>query len=492
MRKNLILPAIVLAIVSCSKSELDVPQMSSAATKLSVPVTIEPQVIEDDGVITKSFLGLYSDGWKIDFEDGDNIGFFQFRRGILTNQGTGEVEKSPSDCVVNYPVSDFKAGDAIFSYLVLPEGEADLAADGIVNDNPRNYYFKIPELQITNSNPETFDWTEDHSFEISNVSISRLSNPTVKGVDSAEGLVPNGGIVSFKIVGYDRDLLYVCGGDASDLTIDPYGNASVYVSFAAFGPMTNNKSTVASEIRISLADYPDTYATIPVSVTGTYSGYNILGIIDTRKVAVQYSKGTPSGASVVLSCSVVGDAKPYPVRNCVPLASKQLSLTSSHILYPETIQASMTMYTLGSLVEFKPYSSNPNIAVGETLYGVEFASNQPCAGACICNLIAGDLALTNMTSNIVTSIDENGLTVNQGKNNYVSLYMALAPGTYDGVLTFITDQNLYIFDISSKEYKRNVKKGITVDLANASAIVPIGDVNTDDPGEDSGEEEDEL
>lgn len=492
MKKTAILFAILLASVSCSKTSLDSAQLSKGPATISIPVTVESEGIDGS---TKAYLADGTDTWNFTWEDGDHFGYFQYRRGIFYNQGTAEVDKRPYSVDVVYPATDFKSGDAIFSYLQMPDGDAELADQGIYNDDPRNFYFVIPEVQLSSNDPETYDYAEDFSFQIANINSSRLTMSQVKGVSTAEGIVPKSGTLSFKIVGYNTDILYACGGDASDLTIDAYGNASVTVSFDAFGPMTNNKSTVTSTVEIFVADYPDYRAEIPVSVTATYtSGIVIPGVVDGRKVSFVYSVGTPTGASVVLQHFDVGDTKPYPVRNCMPCVSKQLTITPTHLQNPELIQSSMTVYMLGSVIQFRPYAASAANGLGETLLGVQFFSQSgPCAGASTYDLVGSNLTLTNMTAESVMSLDAEGGLITSDKTTTKSIYMVIAPGTYASTLAFITDQNVYIFDVAAKDYSRATKKILNVNLANATTVIPLADYFSEG-GEDTGvsEDEDEL
>ena len=464
-----------LLVASCTQTGPDMtPAQLRSTSSISIPINMEEITLEDDN--TKSYMNVDGTNWSFVWEDGDHLGYFQFRRGLLQNQGLAEVDKRPTSVNVNYPASDFKASDVIWTYFNQPDAEAELGELGIVNNDPEMLYMQIPSAQITTSEPEYFEYQEDYSFQINKVNTNGFKGYTVKGTDQAVGSVPASGTLKFKIVGYDPNKLYCTGANTSNLHIDAFGNASVDVAFA---PIAQNgtKYTSTTNVEVYIDGYEDCKASIPVTCTATVKKKVSVIIFDLRDASITYaySAGAPSGASVVLDFSQQGDIKPYPVRNCMPIASMQTTITSSHIQYPEDIQSSMTMYMLGSVVEFRAYSLDPDIAVGETLYGVIFQSTSGnCAGMCTYDLKGESLMLEDFTENEIIAFDENGLELQEGKENYVPLYMVIAPGTFAATVTFITDQNVYIYEMAEKTFSRAVKKAINCNFASsACTVIPL-------------------
>ena len=481
-----------LLVASCTQTEPDMTfSQLNSNNAISIPMSTEPIALDEEN--TKSYFTDPGTGWSFVWEDEDNLGYFQYRRGLFQNQGLAEVNKTPTSVNVNYPANDFKAGDAIWTYFNQPDAEAELGDFGIVNNDPDMFYMQIPTTQITSSEPEYFNYEEDYSFQISKVNVTGFKSYTVKGSDQPVGTTPKMGTLKFKIVGYNRDVVYSTGPNTSNLHIDAYGNASVDVTF---NPVEQNgtKYTTTTEVKIFVDGYEDYYATIPVTCSVTVKK-KISFIIDLRDASLTYSynAGTPSGASIVLEFSEQGDIKPYPIRNCMPIASKQATITSSMIQYPEDIQSSMTMYILGSVIEFRAYSLDPDIAVGETLYGAIFQSNSGnCAGLCTYDLKGESLTLEDYTESEIITFDEDGLELQYGKENYVPLYMVIGPGTYSATLTFITDKNVYIYEMADKIYSRATKKALNCNFASANCtVISLEDyyaVPEDDPEEEEDEE----
>ena len=484
----------VLGLYSCSELEpekIDAP-LSSSST-LSIPITSENVISEP---LTKSYLDDQEDGWSFLWEDGDHLGYFQYRVGLLQNQSLAEVDKSPSYTNVNYPAGDFKTGDMIYSYFYQTDAEGELASNGISNTDPNNLYLQIPTVQITTSEPETYEYELDYSFTLTNVSakVGVSNSYDLVGTDDPVGTVPPSATLSFKMIGFKPDLTYRVSDNASNLSIDAYGNATATVSFDPV-VSNNNRYTSTSNVSIYIDGYEDFCTTIPVTSTVSVTKGQTIPVLNIvlrqPKLTYTYTCGTASGSMVPITLTDIGDAKPYPVRNCMPIVSKHHTITSTEVRYPEDIQQSMTMYMLGSAVEFRCYSLSNSVAVGETLMGVMFSSTgEPCAGMCTYDLIGESLQLENMSSYDISAFDLDGKTLCYGKENYVSLYMILAPGSYPATVTFITDRNAYIFDMAEKTFSRAVMKSINCNFASSSCLViPLEQYNPAPDDESTLEDE---
>lgn len=483
----------LLALYSCTALEPEnIDSQMDAPATISIPMTSEDVSIDPS---TKAYLNATSStDWSFVWEDGDQLSFYQYRLGMLRNHGFAEVDKRPSSSSVIYNAADFKAGDVIYSYLYQPEAEAELGEYGLSNSDPSNLYFQIPTFQITSSDPESYDYTEDLSFQISNVKLPDSPSYTISGSSNAQGVVPRSITIKFKIIGYNRDLVYMTGPNTSSLRIDVYGNASVKVNFDPITNYSNKKGSTKTNVKVFVKGYEDYYANIPVTVNA--AGKDAIPIIGSligqpAKVTYSYSTTAPTGAVINLDIHEDGLVKPYPVRNCMPCVSKKTTITANHIQHPEDIQSAMTMYMLGSVVEFRLYSLDDAIGVGETLSAVSFSSQDgECAGMCTYDLLGQGLNLTNMTDSDIISYDADGKVIKNGKENYVSLYMVLAPGTYTATATFITDQNVYILDLGTKEYKRATRKAVTCNIAGSSFTrIPLSEYYSYEPESSSSEDE---
>ena len=461
----------VLGLYSCTVLEPEKIEPQLGTNSISIPLVSEDVSIDP---ATKAYLNETASDWSYVWEDGDQLGFFQYRRGMLRYQGVAEVDKRPSSVNVVYD-SDFRVDDVIYSYLYQPDAEAEY---GVVNDDPSELYFTIPTWQVTSSDPEVFDYSIDHSFRISNIAIDGTRSYTVSGTD-AVGSVPRDATVKFKILGYNSDLLYRTSSNTSDLHIDAFGNATLKVSFDPVPSITNKEGEVVSEVKVFVDGYESDCAKFSVKTAVNVTEPTFIGKILKRPGSTQYIYSIPPTGSAYERESVIsydvteyGLVKPYPVRNCMPCVSKGTTVTSSLVNYPEDIQSSMTMYMLGSVAEFRCYSLDENIAVGETLQAVMFSSNDgECAGLCTYNILEEGLYLENLTDTDIIAYDEDGIELRYGRDNYASLYMVLAPGTYSATVSFITDQNVYTYEMASKPFSRATRKSIYCDFSAANCTV---------------------
>lgn len=503
MKKYLvILAAGAVALCACTVTEPDYGAASAAdSPSLTLGLVNEAEGIDEE---TKAYLNQQSESlWNYVWEDGDEIGYFQYRNGSLMNQGRAEVDKRQATTVVNYPAADLKAGDALYAYLYQPEAEGLLAEQGIVNNNPSSMWFHIPATQFTSSAPETYTYVEDLSFQIGDINMTKFPNVNKSGskYKSVLGYQAPSGTVKFKIKNYNRNLKYGCTG-GTNLKIDYYGNAQVTVQPLAIeesqqatqstsGLTVTTKFAQSYPVDIFIVGHEDSPANITINADITHkTGILNAGLI-TPSIQINYSK-TSTDASVVIEEIIQGDVKPYPVRNCMPCVSKKYTLTNEDIMYPEDIQGNMTMYMLGSVIEFRVFSTDNSIAVGENLIGVIFNASDNCAGNLQYNLNASDLALTGGTESVVTAFDEDGKIIKNGKSNYVSLYMVVAPGVYSAEVNFITTEHVYTFNMSSKTFSRAIKKALNCDVSLTSCdCVTFDEFFGNNNNSESGEGEDD-
>lgn len=506
MKKYLfILAAGAVALYSCSVVENDYEPVSAPNnTSFTVGLVNEVGAIEEEE--TKAYLNQQNETlWNYVWEDGDEMGYFQFRNSSIVNQGRAEVDKRPTGTNVIYPTADFRPGDAIFAYMYQPEAEAMLSAQGIVNNDPYNMWVHIPTTQYTSTEPEIFSYTDDFSFQIGTINMTEFPNVNRSGDDYMDpiGFQAPAGIVKFKIKNYDRNLEYGCTG-ATNLIIDYYGNAQVTVTPEPIssaqqtsqqgGITITTKYAQSYPIDIYVVGYENKPANITVNAEITHkAGFLHAGVV-TPSLQITYTK-TSTDASVVIDQIIEGDTKPYPVRDCMPCVSKQFTLNSSVIEYPEDIQANMTMYMLGSVIEFRVFSTDDNIAVGENLVGVFFNASDNCAGNLQYDLVGSDLMMTGGTESFVSAFDEEGKIIQNGKSNYVSLYMVVAPGDYSADVNFITTEHVYTFHMGEKTFSRAVKKALncnvaltTCDCVSFNEFFGLEDTDTDTQ---NGEGEDE-
>lgn len=477
MKKLLLISLAAIALLSCNKFEQVEAIKVDSETSLSVPIEAENVLSSEE---TKAYLEDNGSSWSYLWEDGDAIEYYQLRRGQIVNQGQAIVDKRPGTTNVVYPASDFRVGDAIYSYI---------GAAAMDNSNPRQMYLEIPDTQISSWDPETFVYSEDFSFTIGNVSVAKLKSYDVNGTQNAVGITPKSGKVEFKINGFKRGTEYACSGNASNLQIDVYGNAKCDISFAPFtGAAGGTSYSVTSTAEIYVQGHPEQKATIQVTAKATVTKEKKMGsrVMTPGKVTISYTKGNTTGLSLLLEHEITGDVKPYYVRDCMPCVSRQYSITSQVLAYPTEIANNITFHMLGSAVQWKVYTLDEAIGAGEVLCGVLFDADKPCAGTGEYNIVAGSLELENLTSSSIMAYDEEELIIpyKDSDNDYVSLYMVLAPGTYSADVAFVTDQHVYVYHMTDQTFSRAIKKSMSVNLASSTATVyTVDEYFAEDPDE---------
>ena len=489
MKKTLIIAIALVAAVACSKTEADLSLMPETAnTTLSIPLMEETGLMDGD---TKAYLEQGDGSWKYVWEAKDKLKFFQFRRGSYYSTGQADIQKTPDFVHAIYPAQDLKAGDAIYSWLYQEDIDTELESAGISSNNdPSNFYFCIPTVQQTTSEPEEYYATESLTFTVANINTSAMTGYSISD-NEIDGIVPAVKTLRFKIKGYRTDVEYFCGGDAANFTVDPYGNASVNIVFPAFSSSRKSGSNYVSNASINIYAEGFEDSGITIDFTATAKPQTFL-VIFPNGHKISYSSTTPAvvTSEILKVTDGFGEVKPYPVRDCMPCVTQQLNITSTLIKYPEDIQSATTMYMLGSAAEFRLFSSDSNIAVGETLLGVIFNASAPCAGIGTYDMFAGDLTLRDMTASTIVSNDATGKLIKNGSDNYESLYMILAPGTYTATVSFFTDQNVYTFNMTSKTFTRAIKKAINCDLKKAT-VQSLEDYLASMGGNEEGNEDEE-
>lgn len=132
------------------------------------------------------------------------------------------------------------------------------------------------------------------------------------------------------------------------------------------------------------------------------------------------------------------------------------------------------LYNLASMVEFQLFSSEASFR-NETVQGVLFQAVAPIAGGFTkdITLISSDdessLAITGYSEAAVETLVESAPSMGSTRDDALSVYMVLAPGSYTGTVTVVTDAAEYSFTLSSPQtFKRSVIRSFAVDLARGT------------------------
>lgn len=159
-------------------------------------------------------------------------------------------------------------------------------------------------------------------------------------------------------------------------------------------------------------------------------------------------------------------------RNSMPRVSEPKVITQSMITN-NSFTSAVTYRSLGSIFEARIYSSNNSIGVGEQVQYIQMISEDgtPLAGSFDIDITSRTSAIENIDgSDCVTSYvpgNASQYKIKKGQDNYIYIDMVLAPGTYPATLIVVTDQQQYIIEYASKQYKPAVRKSCYVNLATA-------------------------
>lgn len=491
IKKLLFLAAGAMTVASCAKLESDslvFENLADNCESISIPIV-------NEGVETATKAYYYEDSsyWTYLWEDRDIFNYFYYSRADYLGKGTANVNKSTDATLVSYAASNLAVGNTIYSYFL----QKDLWLNQIPNDDPNAVKLIIPTNQVTTKTPEKFRNEINCAFSVTNLS---LLNQTATGelVNGVYASIPDN-ILSFTITNFNPSLkeYYKCkvdsdNGSVSDFTIDDNGNASLTVSFARYGSSKQDQFTT---VKIYLSDGDGTYDGnfVCIKVNAHRTSDSSWALDGSGLVSIYSCEVSASGSAKCYE-NLEGAKKPYPIRDAMPCASRGKLITSSLLQYPEDIANSMTMYMLGSAAEFRIYSSTGRYQ-GEDILKVIFTTSEddPCAGYCYYDIESESLAITGYDEyQIVSDVESCGYKVPRTKLGEESVYMVLAPGTYDATIEVVTkdsDGELweYKFQTSNQTFTRANRKpfGVNLESANAKRIPydPTGSTSVGDEDE---------
>lgn len=141
--------------------------------------------------------------------------------------------------------------------------------------------------------------------------------------------------------------------------------------------------------------------------------------------------------------------------DAMPMVAEAVTVTAGMASATDnTVVGSISFANLGSLVDFKVFSSNAAYAE-EKVLSVKFAANKAIAGNFTMNLTAVNfsdeetLALSGYNIRTVYTALASPTSIGASKETALDVYMVVAPGTYQGSVVVETDKALYTFPITS-------------------------------------------
>lgn len=191
----------------------------------------------------------------------------------------------------------------------------------------------------------------------------------------------------------------------------------------------------------------------------TFSISSVGGLTEGNTINVWY----PYGGSVQNDATAVNmsipDLQTQDGSNfdfdAMPMVAETVTVTAGmESATDNTVVGSINFANLGSLIDFKVYSSNATYAE-EKVLSVKFAANKAIAGDFTMDLTAVNfsdeetLKLSGYTTRNVYTALAAPTSIGTTKETALDVYMVVAPGTYQGSVVVETDKALYTFPINS-------------------------------------------
>ena len=257
--------------------------------------------------------------------------------------------------------------------------------------------------------------------------------------------------------------------------------------------------------KFALWEYGDRLGTITTEATGVSTGYSNITPASGSDPAIFkiYSKnGLAEGDKIYVwyPMAWTGEDNPTAVWfeipsqqmytsagfdfDAMPMVTKEVVVDENMVTSESTKPVStINMANMGSLLDFKVFSTNPDFA-SEKVESVTFTANKALAGVFEKDLTSVDPAVeSTMTiseflpedsessvsapsSSIKTTLNA-ATAIGTSKDNALDVYMVVAPGEYTGSVEVKTDVTTYTFTISSaKTFVRSGLKAFGLDLNN--------------------------
>ena len=218
-----------------------------------------------------------------------------------------------------------------------------------------------------------------------------------------------------------------------------------------------------------------------------YKGYAKVDVTTTPKMVVLYSNAAiPAGAMAYAYAPYDPDNRNNDVNNAkivvnniqngaeisaMPLAGLPFQVEEEIEAGNQNGNGQIKFMNLGSVVNFKIFSTNKEFQ-SETIQYIQFESTKTIAGIGHLDLTAvsmddeGTLVLNMDTEeNSVKVVEE--MAVVADKESADPIKMVILPGTFEGVLTVVTDVATYTKAIPEREFARSHTRTFGLDLAKA-------------------------
>ncbi len=277
-----------------------------------------------------------------------------------------------------------------------------------------------------------------------------------------------------------------CQNKEDDLVINDEGQ--YMYSFV----VSNGEATIDADTKVSIGDgnieWDDANDQVGVFIGTNYEGYAKIDISSSPKKAILYSKTAIASGTMVYSYFpydaankdsdtynpdfakiVLNSIQEGASNSAMPLAGIPFEVESDIAAQATEGNGEIKFLNLGSIINFKFYSST---YAGEEVQYVELAAdgNKTIAGDAVLDLTAIDAADASTLELAFMANETNTVKVNQtvavaaDKAGATPLKMVVAPETFSGVLTVVTDVATYTVNIPSRTYNRSGSRTFNVNL----------------------------
>ena len=188
-----------------------------------------------------------------------------------------------------------------------------------------------------------------------------------------------------------------------------------------------------------------------------------------------YKAGDQSKTAAPLSIPVAQNGS--TAKDAMPMVALPVTVASAMAAGTDTPIGTAQFVNLGAMIRYNVYTTNASYAA-EKVESVTFASASGMAGDFTVDLtsVAADAvpAPSGLSQKAVTSTLDAATTVGTSKASGVSVYQVIAPGSYSGTITVMTDKAAYSYNLATPQaFERSRMKPISLDLAAGTRVAKI-------------------
>ena len=262
----------------------------------------------------------------------------------------------------------------------------------------------------------------------------------------------------------------IAGNETTKTTLEKDGSGffSQWETGDVIGSITTKESGSSS---VTPAD-GETPASFSIKSTGGLSVGDAINVYFPYSGSVQ---SDPAAVEITIpTAQSQGSKFDY---DAMPMVAKEITVTAGMAsVTDETAIGTVQFVNLGSLVNFKVYSSNATYAT-EKVKSVTFNANKALAGTFSVDLTSVDpadpstLEIDGYAETSVTTSLATASAIGADKEHALDVYMVVAPDSYTGSIMVTTDMATYTFPISSSiTIARSGLKGLGLNLGGANAV----------------------